>query len=56
MQSGLYNYVFEGEQEYCFNAFLAKVFNNEEFQAYIFQNECLQIAFLTPKGGLKKNR
>ena len=37
------------EQEYCFNVFQAKVLNNEEFQPYIFQNECLQIAFLTPK-------
>ena len=44
----------KGEQEYCFNVFQAKVLNNEEFQPYIFQNECLQIAFLTPKGGCEE--
>ena len=28
--------------------------NNEEFQPYIFQNECLQIVILTPKGGFEE--
>ena len=51
-EGGIQIMFFKGEQEYCFNGF--KVFNNEEFQPYIFQNECLQIAFLKPKGGFEE--
>ena len=53
-KKGLQIMFLKGEHEYCFNVFQAKVLNNEEFQPYIFQNECLQIAFLTPKGGCEE--
>ena len=53
-KKGLQIMFLKGEHEYCFNVFQAKVLNNEEFKPYLFQNECLQIAFLTPKGGCEE--
>ena len=41
----------KNNNEYCYNLFQAKIIRNENFDPFVFNNECFQIALLNPNNG-----